>query len=332
MTKGRMVRGEPSKKSTCASMNRDVWPDLPYAAWKDTYATLHLWTQIVGKIRLAQTPWVNHSWHVTLYVSPRGLTTSSIPYGQRSFELEFDFLKYVLRASTDDGSFREVPLVPRTVAEFYGDLMQALSELGIAVCIYEMPNEIPDPIRFTEDYVHASYDGEYVQRFWRILLRVDRILHEFRTAFIGKCSPVHFFWGSFDLAVTRFSGRRAPLHPGGVPFLPDRVTQEAYSHEVSSAGFWAGTKGILEEPAFYSYAYPEPPGFPSAAVQPPEAYYHDTFSEYVLPYDAVRTAKDPDRVLMSFLMSTYEAAAINGNWDRKALETTIGLPGKPRAV
>ena len=320
------------RRLEAAPMKQDLWPELPYTAWKDTYASLHLWTQIVGKIRLAQTPWVNHSWHVTLYVSPRGLTTSSIPYGQQSFELEFDFLKHVLRASTDDGSFREVPLVPRTVAEFYADLMQALAELGIAVRIYEMPNEIPDPIRFREDHTHASYDPEYAQRFWRILLQVDRVLHDFRTAFIGKCSPVHFFWGSFDLAVTRFSGRRAPLHPGGVPFLPDRVTQEAYSHEVSSAGFWPGTKGILEEPAFYSYAYPEPPGFSSAAVQPPQAYYHETFSEYVLPYDAVRTAKDPDRVLMSFLTSTYGAGAGNGKWDRKALETPIGVPGKPRAV
>jgi Family of unknown function (DUF5996) len=311
-------------------MNHDLWPDLPFAEWQDTYATLHLWTQIVGKIRLAQTPWLNHSWHVTLYISPRGLTTSSIPFGQRSFELEFDFLKHVLRASNDDGLVREVPLRPRAVAEFYGELMQALSELGIAVRIYEMPNEFPDPIRFTEDHVHASYDGEYAQRFWRILLQVDRLLHEFRTAFIGKCSPVHFFWGSFDLAVTRVFRPMRPLHPGGVPFLPDRVTREAYSHEVSSAGFWPGTKGVLEEPAFYSYAYPEPRGFSSAMVQPSQAYYHDTFSEYVLPYDAVRTAKDPDRVLMGFLMSTYEAAAING--DRKALETTIGVPGKPRAI
>jgi hypothetical protein len=313
-------------------MSQALWPELPYAAWKDTYATLHLWTQIVGKIRLAQTPWVNHSWHVTLYVSPRGLTTSSIPYGQRSFELEFDFLRHLLRASTDEGLLREIPLLPLAVAEFYAEVMQALSELGINVEINTMPNEIADPIRFSEDYTHASYDGEYAQRFWRILLQVDRVLHEFRTAFIGKCSPVHFFWGSFDLAVTRFSGRRAPLHPGGVPHLPDRVTQEAYSHEVSSAGFWPGTKDLFEEPAFYSYAYPELPGFSSAAIRPGQAYYHETLSEYVLPYDAVRTAEDPDRVLMSFLISTYEAAASNGHWDRKALETTMGVPGKPRAL
>lgn len=313
-------------------MKQELWPELSYAVWKDTYATLHLWTQIVGKIRLAQTPWVNHSWHVTLYVSPRGLTTSPIPYGKRTFELEFDFLQHVLRATTDEGSIREIALHPRAVAEFYGHVMKALSELGIEVHIHDMPNEIPDPIRFTEDYAHASYDGECAERFWRILLQVDRVLHDFRTAFIGKCSPVHFFWGSFDLAVTRFSGRRAPLHPGGVPFLPDRVTQEAYSHEVSSAGFWPGTKDILEEPAFYSYAYPEPPGFLSVAIRPAQAYYHETFSEYVLPYDAVRTAEDPDRVLMSFLTSTYEAAANNGGWDRKNLETTLGIPGKPRSL
>jgi len=313
-------------------MKQDLWPELPYTAWKDTYATLHLWTQIVGKIRLAQTPWVNHSWHVTLYVSPRGLTTSSIPHGQRSFEIEFNFLKHVLRASTDEGSVREIALYPRAVAEFYADLRQALSELGMNVRINTMPNEIPDPIRFNEDRTHTSYEGEYAQRFWRILLQVDRVLREFRTGFIGKCSPVHFFWGSFDLAVTRFSGRRAPLHPGGVPFLPDRVTQEAYSHEVSSAGFWPGTKNLLEEPAFYSYAYPEPPGFSSATLRPAQAYYHETLSEYVLPYDAVRKAKDPDRAVMSFLMSTYEAAAASGGWDRKTLETALGVPGKPRTL
>ena len=301
-------------------MKRDMWPDLPYAAWKDTYATLHLWTEALarsGSRRRRGSTILGTSRFIYRHVA----STSSIPYGQRSFELEFDFLKHVLRASTDDRSFREVPLVPRTVAEFYADLMQALAELGIAVRIYEMPDEIPDPIQFREDHTHVSYDAEYAQRFSRILMQVDRVLREFRTAFIGKCSPVHFFWGSFDLAITRFSGRRAPLHPGGVPFLPDRVTQEAYSHEVSSAGFWPGTKGILEEPAFYSYSYPEPPGFSSAVIRPPQAYYHETFSEYVLSYDAVRTAEDPDRVLMSFLMSTYEAAAINGEWDRKALET-----------
>ena len=309
-----------------------AWPELPYAAWKGTYATLHLWTQIVGKIRLARTSWLNHSWHVVLYVTPRGLTTSSIPHDTGSFELEFDFVNHVLVVSKDEGSVRRIDLYPRSVADFYVDVMQSLAESGIAVRIHDMPNELPEPIRFGEDKIHASYDHDFAERHWRILAEIERVLFKFRTSFIGKCSPVHFFWGSFDLAVTRFSGRRAPLHPGGVPYLPDAVTREAYSHEVSSAGFWPGTKGVLEEPAFYSYAYPEPPSFSSALVQPTQAYYHDAFSEYVLPYDAVRTAKDPDRVLMSFLMSTYEAAAGNGKWNRKALETTVGVPGRPRAV
>jgi Family of unknown function (DUF5996) len=259
------------------------------------------------------------------------LTTSVIPYGHRTFELEFDFLKHVLSASTDDGSIREIGLFPRSVAEFYADVMRALSELGIEVHIYEMPNEIAEPIRFSEDCTHASYDRDYAQKFWQILLRVDRVLYEFRTAFIGKCSPVHFFWGSFDLAVTRFSGRRAPLHPGGVPYLPDAVTREAYSHEVSSAGFWPGGAGV-DYPAFYSYAYPEPPGFSSAVVWPAQTYYNEALSEFILPYDAVRTAQNPDRALMDFLMSTYEAAASKGNWDRAALETALGLPGTPRAI
>jgi hypothetical protein len=307
------------------------WPELPYAAWKDTYATLHLWTQIVGKIRLAQTPWLNHSWHVTLYVSPRGLTTSAIPYGRRTFELEFDFLEHVLRASTDDGTFKEIPLTRRSVAEFCADVMRALSELGIDVHIYGMPNEIADPIRFSEDRIHSSYDPIYAQRLRQILTQVNCVLYEFRTAFLGKCSPVHFFWGSFDLAVTRFSGRRAPLHPGGVPYLPDAVTREAYSHEVSSAGFWPGGAGV-EYPAFYSYAYPEPDGFSSAAIRPAQAFYHEGLSEFILPYDAVRMADNPDRTLTEFLTSTYQAAASIGDWDRSALETEPGVPRRPRAV
>ena len=233
------------------------WPELPYEAWKDTCATLQLWTQIVGKIRLAQTPWLNHSWHVVLYVGPRGLTTSSIPYGDRSFQLDFDFLDHVLRASTSDGGQKEIQLAPRSVAEFYADLLRSLAELGIRVRVNELPNEIPDAIRFSKDHVHAAYDRDYAQRFWRILVQSDRVLSKFRTSFIGKCSPVHFFWGSFDLAVTRFSGRRAPPMPSGgsVPNLPDAVTQDAYSHEVSSAGFWPGGQGI-EYPAYYSYASP----------------------------------------------------------------------------
>jgi uncharacterized protein DUF5996 len=308
-----------------------LWPALPYAAWKDTYATLHLWTQIVGKIRLAQTPWLNHSWHVTLYVSPRGLTTSPIPYGTRTFELEFDFSKHVLQVSTDDGSYREIALSPRSVAEFYADVRRALSETGIDVHIYEMPNEIADPIRFSEDHLHGSYDPAYTQRFWQILVQINRVFYDFRTSFIGKCSPVHFFWGSFDLAVTRFSGRKAPLHPGGVPHLPDAVTREAYSHEVSSAGFWPGSAGV-EYAAFYSYAYPEPDGFSSAAIPPAQAFYHVGLREFILPYDAVRTAENPDRTLTEFLMSTYKAAASNGGWDRPALESEPGVPRRPRGV
>ena len=312
-------------------MAKAAWPELPYTAWKDTYATLHLWTQIAGKIRLAQTPWLNHSWHVVLYVSARGLTTSPIPFGDRSFQLDFDFLDHVLRASVSDGGQKEIALFPRSVADFYADLMRSLAELGIEVRINELPNEIPDAIRFSEDHAHASYDRDYAERHWRVLLQVNRVLHGFRTSFIGKCSPVHFFWGSFDLAVTRFSGRRAPLHPGGVPNLPDAVTQEAYSHEVSSAGFWSGSAGV-EYPAFYSYAYPEPPGFSAAPIRPKEAFYSNDLREYVLPYDAVRSAPDPDGLLMDFLISTYEAAAVLGKWDRAALECDIGVPGRPRRL
>ena len=312
-------------------MAKAAWPELPYTAWKDTYATLHLWTQIAGKIRLAQTPWLNHSWHVVRYVSARGLTTSPIPFGDRSFQLDFDFLDHVLRASVSDGGQKEIALFPRSVADFYADLMRSLAELGIEVRINELPNEIPDAIRFSEDHAHASYDRDYAERHWRVLLQVNRVLHGFRTSFIGKCSPVHFFWGSFDLAVTRFSGRRAPLHPGGVPNLPDAVTQEAYSHEVSSAGFWPGSAGV-EYPAFYSYAYPEPPGFSAAPIRPKEAFYSNDLREYVLPYDAVRSAPDPDGLLMDFLISTYEAAAVLGKWDRAALECDIGVPGRPRRL
>jgi hypothetical protein len=309
----------------------EAWPELPYEAWKDTYATLHLWTQIAGKIRLAQTPWLNHSWHVVLYVTPRGLTTSAIPYGTRSFQLDFDFLDHVLHIVTSDGGLEGVGLYPRTVADFYANVMRSLFKLGIDVSIHELPNEIPDAIPFSKDHVHASYDREYAQRVWRILLQSARVLSEFRTSFIGKCSPVHFFWGSFDLAVTRFSGRRAPLHPGGVPNLPDTVTREAYSHEVSSAGFWPGN-AVIPYPAFYSYAYPAPPGFAEAAVQPAGAFYSSDLSEFILPYEAVRGAADPDLALMVFLTSTYETAASLGKWDRANLECRLGVPDKPRAV
>jgi hypothetical protein len=307
-----------------------AWPELPYAAWQDTCATLQLWTQVVGKIRLAQTPWLNHSWHTTLYVTARGLTTSPIPYGGRSFSIDFDFVDHQLLIHTDTGAQRSVALKPRTVADFYAATLQALSELGLDVRISRKPNEIPDAVAFDKDTVHASYDAEYAQRFWRVLVQVDRVFKQFRTGFLGKVSPVHFFWGSFDLAVTRFSGRRAPAHPGGIPNLPDAVVREAYSHEVSSAGFWPGGGG--SDAAFYSYTYPEPAGFSAGKVSPPGAAYYDPLKEFILPYDVVRTAPDPDAALMSFLNSTYEAAAVAGKWDRAALECAVGTPGVPRKV
>ena len=313
--------------------SRDVWPELPYEAWKDTCLTLQLWTQIVGKIRLVQTPWLNHSWHVVLYASARGLTTSPIPYGDRTFDLDFDFLDHELRVSTSDGGQKEIALYPRSVADFYAELMRSLSSLGIDVRINELPNEIPDAIRFSEDHVHASYDREFAQRFWRILVQSTRVLARFRTSFIGKCSPVHFFWGSFDLAVTRFSGRRAPPFSGAgsVPNMPEAVVLDAYSHEVSSAGFWPGGQGV-DYAAFYSYAAPSPPGFGKSPVRPQEAFWNQDLNQYLLPYDAVRTAGDPEEMLMEFLTSTYEAAASAGNWDRAALETPVGVPGVPRKV
>jgi hypothetical protein len=249
---------------------REAWPDLSYEAWRDTCATLQLWTQIVGKIRLSQTPWLNHSWHVTLYVTARGLTTSPIPFAERVFQIDFDFIDHLLRVETSNGAQRQIPLRAQPVADFYTAIMATLADLGMRVKIGEWPNEVPNPIRFSEDRAHASYDPEYARRFWTVLLQADRVFKLFRSGFIGKCSPVHFFWGSFDLAVTRFSGRRAPLHPGGVPNLSDEVVQEAYSHEVSSAGFWPGG-GVIEYPAFYSYGYPEPAGFPSAAARPEAA-------------------------------------------------------------
>ncbi|BAQ16122.1 DUF5996 family protein [Methyloceanibacter caenitepidi] len=309
----------------------EAWPDLPYSAWRDTSATLHLWSQIVGKIRLVQSPWLNHSWHCTLYVTPRGLTTSTIPHGERTFDLTFDFVRHLLVVSSDDGVTKEIGLYPRTVADFYAAVMAALSELGLSVRIHEMPNEIPDAVPFSDDLTHAAYDPVYAERHWRALVQIDRVFKLFRSSFLGKSSPVHFFWGSFDMAVTRFSGRTAPLHPGGVPNLPDAVAQEAYSHEVASAGFWPGSPGV-EYPAFYAYAYPEPEGYAEAPVGPDEAFYHQELKEFVLPYDAVRAAPDPDRALLDFLISTYEAAADGASWDRAALECPLGVPGKPRAV
>jgi hypothetical protein len=324
---------EMSRRSGFNWPMTDRWPELPYAAWKDTATTLQLWTQIVGKIRLAKTPWLNHSWHVTLYVTVRGLTTGPIPDGGRAFSIEFDFIDHVLVIRTSDGHTRQVMLRPVTVAEFYGEVMTAMGELGIDVRINTKPNEVAEPIRFDRDTTHKSYDADYVNRFWRVLLASNEVMARFRTAFLGKSSPVHFFWGSFDLAVTRFSGRTAPKHPGGVPALPDAVAREAYSHEVSSAGFWpGGGLGPVDFAAFYSYAYPAPDGFAKAKVKPPAAYFHEQLGEFLLPYDDVRNRPDPDATLMDFLQSTYAAAADLGKWDRKALECAIGEPGKCRAI
>jgi hypothetical protein len=314
-----------------SSNSRTAWPELPTEEWRETYATLHLWTQIVGKIRLAKSPWLNHSWHVTLYVTPRGLTTSPVPDGTRTFQIDFDFIDHRLRISTSDGVNRHFALPGLSVASFYSTLMEALAELGIAVTIDEMPNELPDPVRFSQDTAHASYDPDAVGRLLQILVNCDRVFKQFRTGFLGKSSPVHFFWGSFDLAVTRFSGRRAPRHPGGVPNLPDAVAHEAYSHEVSSAGFWPGS-GAIDYPAFYSYAYPEPAGFRTAKVRPDAAFFSEAMSEFVLPYDAVRKADDPDKALLDFLNSTYEAAANAAKWDRGALECNPGQPGVVREI
>jgi hypothetical protein len=314
-----------------SNASQAAWPELPLAAWRETYATLHLWTQIVGKIRLARTPWLNHSWHIALYVTARGLTTSPIQDGVRTFQIDLDFIDHALRISTSDGAQRQFALAGQSVASFHAAIMAALAELGIHVAIDEMPNELPEPIRFSEDSQHASYDPDAVRRFLQILVNVDRVFKQFRTGFLGKASPVHFFWGSFDLAVTRFSGRRAPRHPGGVPHLSDDVACEAYSHEVSSAGFWPGS-GAIDYPAFYSYAYPEPAGFRAAKVKPDAAFFGEAVGEFILPYDAVRTAIDPDQALLEFLQSTYEAAANAAKWDRDALECAPGRPGVVRQV
>jgi hypothetical protein len=307
------------------------WPELPYAAWKDTCATLHLWTQIVGKIRLAQTPWLNHSWHVTLYLTARGLTTSPIPDGERAFQIDFDFVEHVLWIRTSDGHFRQLMLAPMPMAAFHRELFAALDSLDISVPISTMPCEIPDAVPFDQDCIHTAYDRDHANRFWRVLLSTHRVFSRFRTGFIGKASPVHFFWGSFDLAVTRFSGRRAPRHPGGVPHLPNAVAREAYSHEVSSAGFWPGGGGPVTDAAFYSYAYPAPAGFAEARVRPGQASFSKELGEFILPYDAMRSAPDPDAALMEFLQSTYDAAADLGHWDRAALECSLGDVGRPPA-
>jgi Family of unknown function (DUF5996) len=294
--------------------HQEILPALPLESWKETQATLHMWTQIVGKVRLKLCPLVNHWWNVPLYVTARGLTTSAMPYDGGIVEVQFDFIGHELTIETSDGSKRSLPLKPQSVADFYQSFMAALSELGVKVKIWTTPCELADPIPFEKDQIHASYDPDAAHRFWRILAWVDAMLKEFRTSFIGKVSPVHFFWGSFDHAVTRFSGRRAPPRPDA-----DSITREAYSHEVSSAGFWPGG-GDIKSPAFYSYAAPEPSGFAEQRVGPKATFYHPQMKEFLLMYDDVRKADSPKAALMEFLQSTYAAAAVCGNWDRKSLE------------
>ncbi|HEU4751809.1 MAG TPA: DUF5996 family protein [Armatimonadota bacterium] len=306
----------------------ETWPSLPLEAWRETYATLQLWTQVVGKVRLVQAPFQNHWWHSVLYVTARGLTTSPMPHGERTFQIDFDFTAHALRIDTGGGETRVFPLRPYSVAEFYGRVMDALRDLGLPVQIDTLPQEVENPIPFEQDQVHASYDPEYAARCWRILAQTDRVLQRFRSDFLGKSSPVHFFWGSFDLAQTRFSGRPAPPHPGGIPGLADWVTREAYSHEVSSCGFWPGG-GPVPEPVFYAYAYPEPPGYSDHRPQPEAAFYSPQMREFLLPYEAVRQSPDPDGMLLAFCRSTYEAAAELGGWDRAALERQGGIPHAP---
>jgi Family of unknown function (DUF5996) len=302
-----------------ADSHPEAWPSLPLDAWRETCAALHLWTQIVGKIRLSLSPWVNHSWHTTLYVTATGLTTSAIAYGNRRFQIDFDFLEHQLWLRSSDGRSARLALEPQSVASFYRRLMDQMHKLDLDVRINRKPNEIAEAIPFDEDNAPRPYDADYASRFWRILQQADGVFKVFRARFVGKCSPVHFFWGAADLAVTRFSGRKAPQHPGGVPNLPDWVTREAYSHQVSSCGFWPGS-GPIPYAAFYSYAYPEPEGFAAAPIRPRAAFYSMDLREFILPYDEVRDAESPDDTLLAFLQTTYEAAANLAQWDRTALE------------
>lgn len=299
------------------------WPTLPHDEWRDTRNTLHMWLQIVGKIRVALVPWVNHQWHTTLHMTSRGLTSRPIPCSTGTFQIDFDFLDHQLLITRSDGRTGRVALEPRSVADFHDALMQELEAMGVRVRIHASPNEVDDPIPFRDNETDGSYDAAHVERFFRGLSSSARVFEDFRGAFIGKCSPVHFFWGGMDLAVTRFSGRPAPVHPGGVPNLPDRVTREAYSHEVSSAGFWPGNDA-QPRPLFYSYAYPGPAGFADAAVGPEGATWYPDLGEFVLPYEEVRSAAHPDAALMEFLVSTYDAAADLGGWDRSVLEWAPG--------
>lgn len=309
----------------------DAWPELDWSRWRDTAVALQLRTQIVGKIRLALTPWLNHSWHVPLYVSARGLTTSPIRLGERILEIEFDFLAHRLRFQTSDGQERGIPLADGRISDFHAAVLLVLADLNIVVSVDGRPSEMPDPVPFAEDHIERPYDGDAVLRFWRALIQATRVFEEFRTSFLGKASPTHFFWGSFDLASTRFSGRTAPRHPGGVPGLPDAVTIEAYSDQEASLGFWPGSDAYPHA-AFYAYAWPAPEGYREARVSPDTAHYDAALGEFILPYDAVRTAVDPDAALLSFCQSTYDAAADLGEWPRDRLECSPGLRKVPRQV
>jgi hypothetical protein len=309
--------------TAAAGATDTAWPALPLDEWRDTYATLHMWTQIVGKTRLALAPMENHWWQVALYVTPRGLTTSAMPSGARTVAAEFDFIDHQLYLRASDGASRAVTLAPRTVADFYAAYRAALDTLGVEAKIWPAPNEVEPAIPFAEDREHASYDADAANRCWRVLVQADRVFKRFRGRFLGKQSPVHFFWGSFDLAATRFSGRAAPQHPGGAPNCPDYVMVEAYSRECSSCGFWPGG-GAISEPAFYAYAYPAPDGYAEHPVLPADAFYSREMGEFVLPYARVREAPDPDAMLLDFLESTYRAAANLGRWDRGSLERGNG--------
>ncbi|WP_421789845.1 DUF5996 family protein [Hyphobacterium sp.] len=308
-----------------------LWPDIPYARFAPTGATLHMWFQIVGKFRLAQTPWQNHSWQATYYVNARGLTTSIVHAPEGSFEVVFDFVDHQLIVQSADGRSASMKLEAMPVADFHARFIGLLEALDAPTDFHGAPNEVPDPVPFDQQKEISPYNAEAAADFWRAMVSIDAVFKHFRTGFLGKASPVHFFWGASDLAVTRFSGRDAPLHPGGFPALPDAVTREAYSHEVSSAGFWPGGNGI-EEAAFYSYAYPSPDGFSDTPMSVDGAYFHEALGEFILPYEAVRTTDDPEGTLLTFLHETYEGAANLGNWDRKNLECELGLPRIPRAL
>ena len=310
---------------------QERWPDIPFSPWRVTCSALHLYTQIIGKYRLARTPWVNHSWHATLYPNARGFTTGIVPDGPGGIELSFDLIDHQVVGAATDGRVARFALEPMSVASFHARALSLLRSLGGTPEFHGRPNEIPDGIPFAEDWVERPYDADTVGRFFRACIAVTSVFQTFRTAYLGKVSPVHLFWGSFDLAVTRFSGRRAPLHPGGIPALPDEITREAYSHEVSSAGFWPGG-GAVDFPAFYSYAYPTPVGFAAAKILPDAAYYDESLGEFLLPYDAIRRAADPEATLMSFLESTYRAAADLSDWDAAGLECAVGQPRRLRPL